>query len=450
MIRGRGFLMLRAETCQSHHMNGKRILRQTIGFLFWILVGIWIFHEATSTAKSQRSLLTKIQDHFTRESRDILVEFEAEVLLELGDPGFVEGRGNAEPVGEVVALLGKNDETVAASFARTKTARIELFDSRQPFLREDARLRLVVVPELAGSWAWNTLINDRTAPKIREIWNENSLLDQRDEIAERLVPIIEGLLTDCRTTIEEEMRPFVARHRDKLHTLLENAEKELGSGELAALFEKEIWPILHKKLDPVLDAIGSEIWERTPVWGFAWRAVYQSLPLTADDHFERKWDQFVTDEVIPVLKAHSADIVQVSREVAKETLNNAEVGAYLRKFLLALASDPEFHKLGYAFADEVFFKNPKFRERIRERWKSDEVQSLLSFVSSELEPTIRKIGDVVLGTKDSGITPEFARVLRAQVLEKDRQRLYLDPGSDERRKLTGDAKLPARIEIEVP
>ena len=39
---------------------------------------------------------------------------------------------------------------------------------------------------------------------------------------------------------------------------------------------------------------------------------------------------------------------------------------------------------------------------------------------NRLEPTIRKIGDLVLGTREGGLTPEFSRVLRQQILLKDR------------------------------
>ena len=38
-----------------------------------------------------------------------------------------------------------------------------------------------------------------------------------------------------------------------------------------------------------------------------------------------------------------------------------------------------------------------------------------------LEPVVRSIGDELFGSEDAGINPDFARVLRSQILGKDRQ-----------------------------
>jgi hypothetical protein len=41
--------------------------------------------------------------------------------------------------------------------------------------------------------------------------------------------------------------------------------------------------------------------------------------------------------------------------------------------------------------------------------------------SDRLEPVVRSIGDEIFGTRDGGIDPDFARVLRNQILGKDRR-----------------------------
>ncbi len=38
-----------------------------------------------------------------------------------------------------------------------------------------------------------------------------------------------------------------------------------------------------------------------------------------------------------------------------------------------------------------------------------------------IEPVVRKIGDDLFGSEDLGIDPNFARVLRSQILRKDRR-----------------------------
>jgi hypothetical protein len=50
----------------------------------------------------------------------------------------------------------------------------------------------------------------------------------------------------------------------------------------------------------------------------------------------------------------------------------------------------------------------------------------LQITSARLEPTAVRIGELLLGTPDGGVTPEFARVLRNQILFKDRRWFVLE------------------------
>jgi hypothetical protein len=430
-------------------MTIARTLRILLGAALWVAVGVCVVELATRESESGATTFSKVREHFTRDDLELEVVFDRPVWLEIGDPVLIDG-GDTSPIGHVKTLLDDDSRAIAASFRRVSAARIVLFDRDRPRIHDDARLRLAVVPETAGSWVWKTLFNDDTLPRIREVWSRNDLLPHKDEIVAMAIPVLQGVLVDCRETLETETRPFLDRHRPQIDALVAKIEAELGKEELAKLFESEVWPVLHARLQPVLDEIGAEIWGRVPLWAFSWRAIYQSLPLTADDHFKKRWDTFVEEEVIPILKDHSADMIEVARVVAKDSLANPKVGAYLREFVVRMAGDPDFHRLGYTFVEEVFFQNPRFRERITERWRSDEVQKIVGFVSRKLEPTVREIGDIVLGTKESGITPEFARVLRTQVLERDRQRLFLDPGTADRPAIASGSRLEASIETETP
>ena len=430
-------------------MTRPRKLRILLGVALWVFLGVQVVELATRRSESGASTFSKLRDHYTRDPIEITVAFDRLAWLEIGDPVLVEGN-DTSPVGEVRTLLDDDGRPIAASFRQVPAARVLLFDRDHPLVHDNARLRLAVVPATAGAWVWKTLINDDTLPRIREVWSRNDLLPHRDEIAAMAVPVLQGVLVDCRETLETEARPFLDRHRPEIDALVAKVEAELGKEELASLFESEVWPVLRTRLQPVLDEIGAEIWDRVPLWAFTWRALYQSLPLTADDHFERRWNAFVEEEVVPILEGHSADMIEVARGVAKETLENPKVGEYLKEFVLRMVGDPGFHRLGYTLADEVFFRNPGFRKRIAARWRSEEVQEIVGFVSRKLEPTVREIGDIVLGTKQSGITPEFARVLRTQVLERDRQRLFLDPGSPDRPLLAGGSRVEAHVETEAP
>ena len=427
-------------------MRLSRTFRILIGLLLWAGAIYWCSLLVTEKRRTrdpsgQRSVLADIEDHVTRRTITYDLSFPQPVLLEVGDD--VLGTSELDVLGEVAVLLDDAGRPLASTYGRTRRARIVLFDRAASPVHADASARLVRVPDLAGGWVVRTLITEEKAERIREIWTERGLLLHRKELIELATPIFEQVIADCQKTIEEEARPFFRRHRSAVDELLRQVEADLGKDKMAQLFEEEVWPSLQIHLRPVLDEVGEEIWEKLPLWSFGWRIVYQSLPLTADDHFERRWNRFLERKIVPILKSHSGDIIEVSRKVAKETLANPRVIAVIRDAAKNLLSDPRSHRLTWAFIDEVFLKNPRFRERMRSRWESRSVQDFVNQVSSWLEPVVREIGDVVLGTKEEGITPEFARVLRAQLLEKDARRVWLASGSSEKARLPAGATISA-------
>jgi hypothetical protein len=71
--------------------------------------------------------------------------------------------------------------------------------------------------------------------------------------------------------------------------------------------------------------------------------------------------------------------------------------------------------------------NQTLRSTMREYWASAEVQAAMTAATSNFETTARTIGDTIFGSRDGGVTPEFARVLRAQILMKDRRWFVLVP-----------------------
>jgi hypothetical protein len=73
---------------------------------------------------------------------------------------------------------------------------------------------------------------------------------------------------------------------------------------------------------------------------------------------------------------------------------------------------------------EVALENPRFWKSVRQALTSRENQDAMRLTGNRLEPTVRRVSDVVLGTRE-GLTPEFNRVLRQQILLKDRHGMLL-------------------------
>ena len=72
----------------------------------------------------------------------------------------------------------------------------------------------------------------------------------------------------------------------------------------------------------------------------------------------------------------------------------------------------------------------------------------MRIANDRLQPTVTEIGKALFGSPRTGITPEFARVLRNRVLHKDERWLILKstPGTDHP-KHDGVTALPLRVSV---
>ena len=75
----------------------------------------------------------------------------------------------------------------------------------------------------------------------------------------------------------------------------------------------------------------------------------------------------------------------------------------------------------WAIVQDAVINNQTLRTTMREYWASEEVQSAMNAATANFESTARTIGDTIFGSREGGVTPEFARVLRTQILMKDRR-----------------------------
>jgi hypothetical protein len=288
-----------------------RSLRITLGAAFWVAVSVWVFR----LSRAEPEVVQQITDYFRREDLVIDVEFTHPVLLEVGDPAYLAGV-EEKPVGYVWTLLNGDGKPTPSLQAWVRRARIHIFDRMHAGLREDATARLVRVPDMAFGWVRETLIPPEKLERISEevvtAWRRH-----RDEIFARLRPLVVEFLQEAEREAEAEFRRFLDRHREEIQKLMRKVETEFGAEKLTKLFEAEVWPIIQRRLKPVTDEIGTEIWNQFPLWGLSWRLAFQSLPLTRDDYFQRRWDLFIEDEVVPILRSHSREFFSLSRDVAR-------------------------------------------------------------------------------------------------------------------------------------
>jgi hypothetical protein len=174
-------------------------------------------------------------------------------------------------------------------------------------------------------------------------------------------------------------------------------------------------------LEPTLLKIGRELWDRASLWSFTWRMLYDSTPLPEKDLTREEWERFVAEEAVPVLEAHSEDLAVSIQATIVDIARDPQVREKLGGTISDLASDPQVRQLVKVLLRETLIESEAVRGVWVDVWSGPEAKAAFEVASRSLEPVVRRIGDEILGSREDGIDPAFARVLRNQILGKDKR-----------------------------
>lgn len=242
-----------------------------------------------------------------------------------------------------------------------------------------------------------------------------------DELSAAFVPLVQQTLRRSLPMIESELRLAVDKRRAEIDRLGERWNDEVVDGRLIPLARQEIIPIVREHGEPPAERIGRELWDRASIWRFGWRAVYDRSPLPRKDLLQEEWDRFVDQEAIPVFESHMDDIVIAVQRIVSDVAANEIVRNELGDVAASLATDSETRRLVREILKETLVENENLQRAWNEIWTSEEARRAFDLAGDRLEPVVRQIGDDIFGTREEGINPDFARVLRNQILGKDRR-----------------------------
>ena len=178
-------------------------------------------------------------------------------------------------------------------------------------------------------------------------------------------------------------------------------------------------------LNRVAEDIGKTLWDKVSLWRFGWRYLYDKSPLPTRDRVKKEWKRFLEKEVVPEFESRSDEIVAVVQRIFTDAAKNPKVRSAVRRNLSAIIDDPEVHRIVWQILREVMIDSPRVRQVLAKIWTSPEAKEAFQLASSRFEPTAVRIGELLFGTPEGGITPEFAAVLRRQILLKDQRWLLL-------------------------
>lgn len=242
-----------------------------------------------------------------------------------------------------------------------------------------------------------------------------------NDLANRFLPLLQQSISRSLPIIEQELLASLRRNEPLWKSISETWKDELIRQRLVPLAKDPILPIARRQLEPTLLKIGRELWDRASLWSFTWRMLYDSTPLPNKDLTREEWERFVAEEAVPVFEAHSEELAISIQATIVDIARDPQVREQLGGTINDLASDPQVRQLVKVLLRETLIESEAVRNVWVDVWSGPEAKAAFEVASRSLEPVVRRIGDEILGNRDDGIDPAFARVLRNQILGKDKR-----------------------------
>jgi len=397
----------------------RRRLRILVGLLAWGGGLGWACWMTAGHVDGDlgRKVAPQLLRYATRGRTSVPLHVAEELDIRGGDPIFrVTSDAGLVQIGEIQRTSDRQVHTA-------------ILYASAPALSADDQLAWYSNPN-SMAWVVSTLLPDAKRKEVSALIQQ-AVADHHDELLEALQPLVEKSLDESLAIVESELPAAIRAHRNEIDRIGRRYQRELIDKELLPLVRREIWPIVRRRAEPTVIDIGSDLWKRVSLWRFTWRYVYDKTPLLPNRRkFRNEFDRFVNREALPVLADHSDEIVRIVEQVIRDASANPRVQQAARRSGSKLLDDPELRALLWRIVRRTAVDNPKFRQALKETWTGPEAREILARTSRRFEPTVRRIGGLLIGTPETGITPEFAAVLRNQVLGKDRRWLVLESPAD--------------------
>ncbi|MCC9643068.1 hypothetical protein LOC71_12345 [Rhodopirellula sp. JC740] len=409
---------------------------RTIGIAFWVACvlagGVWLI---ASSKPESPSPVSAIWTHSETLSID-----NPKGVLSIGDAAFAK----------VVASTGDNaksagDKTTSNEFASpnewrqvghvrsvdlsNQTATLAFYPTGDSSLATHLDAYSVQATLHRSSGKLDDVLATLLPKPKREQLAQKITLAMREhgrEISDAMLPLVIETFRQSLPVIESELSASLNRHHPEIESLTSRFREEILHEQMLPLVRSEVLPVLQKHGREPAENIGREIWGRASLWRFGWRALYDSSPLPERELVREEWSRFVEQEVVPIAENHLDEISVAVEAIIRDLAANETLRDRLGDVALQVIQDEEARELLRTILIESVVENQRLREVWVDVWTSDEAREKLRAAGQRLEPVVREIADEVMGTRSEGIEPGFARVLRNQILGKDKVWLTLE------------------------
>lgn len=372
---------------------------------------------ASHSPPSESHVLRDVWQYCTATRQPLILRFAEPTLVGLGDPIYVGDMRNFRQVGEIRALYDAQGRVVPTYRTWVRSARASLYP-QGPQL--GAAPRITYVPKSQSfAWVLRTMLTEDHKRQLQEKYRL-AVETHLPAVVEALKPAAAELQAELIDVVNQALPAAIERHRGEIELLGTKYREQILIAKLVPLAKSRVLPIAWRHAQAELTVVGRELWDRLPLFNFGMRALYDISPLPRRDLLDNAWKRYLAEDVTAVLQAHAEAFAAIARDIVIDMLRDPVLQQAAIDSLTTLARDPEMQHLLRELYREVVLER---------RWKTDEMRRAAAAVGELLEPTVREMGDVLFGTRAAGISPEFAEVLRAQVLLKDQRffKLVVDP-----------------------
>lgn len=417
------------------------------GMLIWIGLiagGVVFLRQSTSTSPVAAR---QIIDYLGAQKRTLEISSPSQIVLGVGDPVFLETEtGQLEPIGTISELdFPLEDSQPPVKLAWVNRATIQ-FLSGLPRLSQQDHVEYHSTSASLG-WIGKTMLSPSKREELTELI-VNAYANHQEELLETFQPLIRQTIADSAKIIRDEVALEIANHQEQIQSIGRRYQSEVLEKDILPMLEEEIWPIIQEESQPLVELIGMEIWREVSVWRFGWRYLYDVAPLPDKNLASKEFDRFLERKAVPILKSHLADAIELQKVLLTKISKNEELKRTLSKAGAKLFNDEEVKGLVKEIFKNAIADNQKLKQSIETTWRSDSALAAMRIANDRLQPTVTEIGKALFGSPITGITPEFARVLRNRVLHKDERWLILKTtdGADQPRH-DGVTALPIRVSV---
>ncbi len=391
------------------------------GGLFWIVVlaACWIGFGRRAV---EHNLIGQLGKYAFGQRDEVVLRLVPAQALQVGDPLYVWSSDSlwSAPIGRVVRV--DHSHSRRTDVVETEYAVVMLYTGA-PHLTAHDQVYLMSTPR-SLAWVIETMLPPEMRHRIGEMivaaWSEHRAL-----IWSELQPIVEAAVRDSAAVIGEEFALSWQRHQREWAEIADRYRDDYVATSVLPVLRQDIWPLVQREMQPLLEQFGLRLWQRASVFGFTWRYLYDVSPLPQRDLLRREFQRFAEQEAIPILVEFTPALLQAQQRIVEAAAKHPRVRDVIAQGLQTLAQDSHTQQLLLTMLQEAVIENPRLADIWRRSWSTPEAQRAFERIGQALEPSITAIGELLFGNPHNQITPEFSRVLRNRVLYKDERWLLL-------------------------